>query len=120
MNDNLITVDGGGCRRNDAFTLASPVNPRGKHSTFNAQHRRTGSPEFEQKPTKLTKGEPERAALRFLGDLLFKIRWFAGKAGKNRFVLVAESPLGIECPGPSFSLRHFSTKVRVGPSKSDL
>jgi hypothetical protein len=28
MNDNLIPVGGGGCRRNDAPKLASPMKPK--------------------------------------------------------------------------------------------
>jgi hypothetical protein len=60
-----------------------------QHSTFNAQPRRNEGPEFEQKPTKLTKEgrKQETADLRFLCDLLFKIRWF---------VRAAESSLGVE------------------------
>ena len=48
---------------------------------------------FEQQQTKLTKGKPVTAALRFLCDLLFRIRWFVwawrGRTGQGG----ARSPL---------------------------
>ena len=67
---------------------------------------------FNREICGLREPKPESRDLRFLGDLLFKIRWFGGKAGMNWFVRVAESPLGIEfwelnCSGRSFSIRPF-------------
>ena len=79
---------------------------------------------FNREICGLREPKPESRDLRFLGDLLFKIRWFGGKAGKNWFVRVAESPLGIEfwelnCSGRSFSLWLFSHLSRHSEATAD-
>jgi hypothetical protein len=57
-----------------------PMNPRRniQHSTFNAQPRRTGGPEFEQKLTKLTKGKGNKGKqIQCVKVPLSRISWFA-------------------------------------------
>ena len=152
MNDNVMTVAGGGGRRNDASSSASPLpmNPKMVAENEPTPHEpwKNGEKKARPHPGLLPPGEgivvsasgrSERLTFargsgvqcaKFLRKIFSRSRRRGtSRRGRgcsrvwHRWTLRFGAGSEPQCPntaGPSFSPRHFSTKVRVSQSQSDL